>query len=65
MIDEEISIGAIPAAAKDVIMNQVTGELGMVEVVAGDGQISYEAAYTTKTGKKSEVPVKPDGTIKK
>lgn len=65
-LEEETSIDSIPAPAKEAIMKKVgTGKLGMVEIVTEGGQTSYEAAYTSKAGKKAEFSVKPDGTAKK
>ena len=50
-------------AAKAAILKKVgDGKLGMVELFMRDGQTMYEAAYTTKAGKKQEVLVKADGT---
>jgi hypothetical protein len=52
-----------PAAAKAAIMKKVgDGKLGMVELFKKGGETMYEAAYTTKAGKKHEVLVKADGT---
>ena len=53
-------LDSIPAPAKSAIMKKVgTGKLGMVEAVSHPGkkELLYEAAYTTKDGKKSEVLV--------
>jgi uncharacterized membrane protein YkoI len=66
VMEEETSIDSIPVAAKDAIQKKVgTGKLRMVETLTDDGQMFYEAAYTTKAGKKAEIIVKPDGTLKK
>ena len=63
LVEEETSIDAIPAAAKAAILKKVgDGELGMVELFMRGGETMYEAAYTTKAGKKHEVLVKADGT---
>lgn len=63
VMEEETSIDSIPAAAKAGIMKKVgTGKLGMVEILTKGGNTLYEAAYTTKTGKKGTVLVKADGT---
>ena len=40
----------------------VDGKLGRVETFTRGGETMYEAAYTTKAGKKLEVLVKADGT---
>jgi hypothetical protein len=64
VVEEEISIDSIPAAAKAAIMKKVAdGKLGLVETFKkGGGETMYEAAYTGKNGKKHEVLVKADGT---
>ena len=61
-VEEETSIDSIPAAAKAAILKRVAdGRLGMVELFMRGGETMYEAAYTTKAGKKHEVLVKADG----
>ena len=64
VVEEEISIDSIPAAAKATILKKVgTGKLGMVETFTRPGgETMYEASYTSKAGKKAEVLVKADGT---
>jgi uncharacterized membrane protein YkoI len=63
LVEEETSIDSIPVAAKAAILNKVgDGKLGMVELFMRGGETMYEAAYTTKAGKKHEVLVKADGT---
>ena len=63
VVEEETSIDSIPAAAKAAILKKVgNGKLGMVENFLRGGQTMFEAAYTTKAGKKLEVLVKADGT---
>jgi hypothetical protein len=64
VVEEEISIDGIPAAAKATILKKVgTGKLGMVETFTRPGgETMYEASYTSKAGKKAEVLVKADGT---
>ncbi len=62
-VEEETSIDTIPAPAKAAILKKVgDGKLGMVETMTRGSATMYEAAYTTKAGKKLEVLVKPDGT---
>lgn len=62
VLEEETTIDAIPAAAKAGIEKKVAGgKLGMVEIMTKGSQTFYEAAYTSKDGKKHEVLVKPDG----
>ena len=63
VVEEETAIDAIPTAAKAAILKKVgDGKLGMVELFKRGGETMYEAAYTTKAGKKHEVLVKADGT---
>lgn len=63
VVEEETTMETIPAAARTAILKKVgDGKLGMVELFIRDGQTMYEAAYTTKAGKKHEVLVKADGT---
>ena len=62
VVEEETSIDSIPAAAKAAILKKVgDGKLGMVELFMRGGETMYEAAYTTKAGKKHEVLFKADG----
>jgi uncharacterized membrane protein YkoI len=62
VVEEETAIDSIPAAAKAAIEKKAAGgKLGMVEIMTKDGATFYEAAYTSKSGKKLEVLVKPDG----
>jgi uncharacterized membrane protein YkoI len=66
VVEEETTLDAIPAPAKAAILKKVAdGKLGMVELLISNGQTQYEAAYTTKAGKKHEVLVKADGTESK
>ena len=64
VVEEEIDLAGVPAAAKTAIEKKVAGgKLGMVESVdKGDGAILYEAGYTTKAGKKGSILVKADGS---
>lgn len=64
VVEEETSIDSIPAAAKAAIQKKVgTGKLRSVETFTKPGsETMYEAAYTSKAGKKAEVLVKADGT---
>jgi hypothetical protein len=62
VVEEETTIDAIPAAAKAAIEKKVAGgKLGMVEIMTKGSATFYEAAYTSKAGKKLAVLVKPDG----
>jgi hypothetical protein len=63
VVEEETTIDAVPAPAKAAILKKVgDGKLGTVETFSKPGQeMMYEAEYTTKGGKKSEVLVKANG----
>lgn len=62
VVEEETTLDAVPAAAKAAILKKVAdGKLGMVELFKRNGETMYEAAYTTKAGRKHEVLVKADG----
>jgi len=63
VMEEETSIDAIPAPAKAAILKKVAdGKLGRVELFTLGGETMYEAAYTTRSGRKHDVLVKADGT---
>jgi uncharacterized membrane protein YkoI len=63
VVEEEVSLDSIPAPAKAAIEKKAAGaKLGMVEAVKQGNTTTYEAAYTTKGGKKHEVMVNADGT---
>ena len=63
VVEEEVDLASIPAPAKATIEKKAAGgKLGMVESVTKDGVVIYEAAFTSKAGKKSSVLVKADGT---
>lgn len=66
-VEEETSIDSIPAAARATILKRVgAGKLGPVETFTKPGTATmYEAAWTTKAGKKQEVLVKADGAVAK
>jgi uncharacterized membrane protein YkoI len=62
-VEDETAIDSIPAAAKAAIEKKAAGgKIGMVETMTRGSATFYEAAYTSKDGKKHEVLVKPDGT---
>jgi hypothetical protein len=63
VVEEETTIDSIPAAAKAAILKKVAdGKLRTVETFTKPGSDTmYEAAWTSKAGKKSEVLVKADG----
>ncbi len=67
VVEEETAIDAIPAAARSAILKRIgDGKLRTVETVTKPGsETTYEAAYTTKAGKRSELLVKADGTATK
>ena len=67
VVEEETSIDAVPAAAKATIMKTVgAGKLERVETsTKPGGETMYEAAWSTKAGKKHEVLVKANGSVTK
>jgi hypothetical protein len=64
VVEEETTIDSIPAAARAAILKKVNdGKLRTVETFTKPGnEAMYEAAWTSKAGKKSEVLVKADGS---
>lgn len=64
VVEEETDLAAIPAPARAAIEKKAAGgKVGMVQTLdKGDGAILYEAAFTTKAGKKGSILVKADGT---
>ena len=67
VVEDEVSIDAIPAAVKGTILKSVgSGKLVLVQTVnKPGGEMMYEAAWTGKSGKKHEVLVKADGRTAK
>lgn len=66
VMEEEVAVDSIPAAAREAIMKKVAGgKLGMVESVTQGSSVSYEAAFVSKSGKKGSVAVKADGAVSK
>jgi len=64
-LEEEVALDSIPALAKSAIEKKAAGgKITKVEMVTKGPSVSYEAAIT-KTGKKFEVAVKPDGSSTK
>ena len=62
-VEEETALESVPAAARAAIQKKVAdGKITIVETMTRGGATFYEAAYTSKAGKKLEVLVKPDGT---
>ena len=63
VVEEETDLASIPAPAKAAIEKMAAGgKIGMVELFIRNGETLYEAAYTSRNGKKHEVLVKADGT---
>jgi len=63
VVEEETDLATIPAPAKAAIEKKAAGgKIDMVETFVRGGETMYEAAYTSKAGKKHEVLVKADGT---
>jgi len=62
-VEEEIDIATIPDAAKAAIEKRAAGgTIRKVEKLTAGTNINYEAAITSKSGKKSEVNVNADGS---
>jgi len=62
-VEVETSLDSIPDPAKAAIQKKAAGgKIGLVETMTRGGATFYEAAYTSKDGKKHAVLVKPDGT---
>ena len=62
-VEDEIALDSIPAAAKKAIQQKVAGgKITKVETVTKGSEVSYEAAYTSKSGKKAECGVNADGS---
>ena len=63
VVEEETDMATIPATARMAIQKKAAGgNIGMVELLKRGGETLYEAAYTSKSGKKQEVLVRADGT---
>jgi uncharacterized membrane protein YkoI len=64
-VEEEVALDSIPAPAKSAIEKKAAGgKITKVEMVTKGSSVSYEASIT-KTGKKVEVEVNPDGSSAK
>lgn len=62
-VEEEVALETLPAAAQSAIQKKVAGgKIAKVETVTKGSDVSYEAAYTGKGGKKAEYGVNADGT---
>jgi len=63
VVEEETSMDTIPAAAKAAMEKKAAGgKIAMVELFMRGSETLYEAAYTSKDGKKHEALFKADGT---
>jgi uncharacterized membrane protein YkoI len=63
VVEQEVDIASIPAPAREAIEKKAAGgKLRMVETVTKGSAVLYEAAFTSKLGKKGSVLVKADGT---
>jgi len=62
-VEEQVEIDTLPAAAKAAIEKKAAaGRITKVEKLTAGSAISYEAAITTKAGKKTRFGVNGDGT---
>jgi hypothetical protein len=62
-VEDEVALDSIPTAAKKAIQERVaSGKISKVETLTKKSEVSYEAAYTNKSGKKAEYSVNADGT---
>ena len=63
VVEEESTMDAVPAPVKAAMLKKAgTGKITMVETVTKGSETMYEAAITSKAGKKSEALFKADGT---
>ena len=61
-VEEQVELDSIPAPAKAAILKKIAdGKLTMAETLKKGSTLNYEAAYTTKGGKKKEVIVTAEG----
>ena len=61
-VEEQADLDSFPAPAKAAILKKIAdGKLTMAETVKKGSQLTYEASYTTKAGKKKEVLVTAEG----
>lgn len=61
-VEEQADLDSFPAPAKAAILKKIAdGKLTMAETVKKGSKLTYEAAYTTKAGKKKEVLVTAEG----
>ena len=65
-VEQQVDLESIPAAAQAAIQKKAGGgKITKVETVTKGSDVSYEAAYTTQSGKKAEYGVNADGTAHK
>lgn len=65
-VEEEVALENIPAGARAAIQKKAAGgKITKVETLTKGNAVTYEAAITSKSGKKSEIQVAADGTVKK
>jgi uncharacterized membrane protein YkoI len=63
LVEEETPIESIPAPAREAILKKAgSGKVTLVETLTKGSEVSYEAAYVGKKGKKAEVGVNADGS---
>ena len=61
-VEEQADLDSFPAAAKAAILKTIAdGKLTMAETLKKGSTLNYEAAYTTKSGKKKEIVVTAEG----
>ena len=62
-VEDEIALDSVPEPARKAIQQKAAaGKITKVETVTKGSEVSYEAAYTSKSGKKAEYGVNADGT---
>ena len=62
-VEQEVTLDSVPPAAKSSLEKKVgTGKITKVETITKGSDVAYEAAFTTKSGKKAEYVVNADGT---
>ena len=65
VVEEEVALDSIPEAARAGIEKAAAGgRVGLVEKVTEDGAVKYEA-HVRRGARKSEIVVKPDGSLAK
>jgi uncharacterized membrane protein YkoI len=61
--EDEVDLDSLPAAAKAALQKRAAaGTITKVEKLTAGSNVSYEAAISTKSGKKIEVGVNADGS---